>query len=96
MVGNDAVRDIPLTIDVGVRHVGRRLDKRAHHVDVVIVVLALKHGRNPLQPHAGVDRRLGQQDALVGGLLELHEDEVPDLDESVTILVGRTGWTARE
>ena len=58
-------------------------------------MLALHHGGDPLQPHAGVNRGLRQVDTLVGELLELHEDEVPDLDETVAILVRRTGRAAR-
>mgnify|MGYP000949358995 CR=1 FL=1 len=39
---------------------------------------------------AAVDARI---DAIAGApLLELHEHEVPDLDEAVTIGVGALGW----
>ena len=47
------------------------------------------------RPHAGVDRRPGQVDPLLGrDLLELHEHQVPDLDEAVTVLIGAAGRTA--
>ena len=40
---------------------------------------------------------LRQVDALVlRHLLELHEDEVPDLDETVAIGIGRAGRSARD
>src|SRR4029453_5077742 len=40
-------------------------------------------------PHAGVDARRGQpDDGAVGPLLELHEDEVPQLDEPVAVAGG--------
>ena len=69
-----------------------RRDQVREQVDLIIRVHALQDGRNPLEPHAGVDRRLGQGDALTSviELLVLHEDEVPDLDEPVAILVGRS------
>src|SRR5581483_2822682 len=53
-------------------------------------------GREALQAHAGVDagrRQLRQR--AVGGEVELHEDEVPDLDEAIAVLVRRTGRAAR-
>ena len=79
-------------------HPGRRLrrgDQRAKQVDLVIVVHALQHRGDPLQPHAGIDARPGQRPTLAIGLLvELHEDEVPDLDEAVAVFVGRAGRAA--
>jgi hypothetical protein len=58
MVGDHPVRDLlgAIRIDTGgIRH---RLDQRAHHVRGVIVVGALQHCGDALQPHAGVDGRL--------------------------------------
>ena len=55
MIGNNPVRDILLAIGIGVGDVSRRLDQRAHQVNVIIVVLALQHRSNPLQPHSGVN-----------------------------------------
>ena len=46
-------------IDAGLVRDG--LDQGAEQVDVVVVVLALQDGGDALQPHAGVDRRLGQR-----------------------------------
>ena len=88
MIGNDPMGHGMGAIRRAVRNVGRGLDQGAHQIDVVIVVLALQHGRHAFKPHAGIDRRLGQRDPLVGAkLLELHEDEIPDLGETVAILV---------
>ena len=57
---------------------------------------ALQHGGDPLKPHAGVDRRFRQRHlAAVGEALELHEDEIPDLDEAVAVGVRRAGRSAR-
>ena len=65
------------------------LDQRAHQVHIVIVVLALEDRGDSLQTHAGVDGGARQVDPLLlRHLLELHEDEVPDLDEPVAILFG--------
>ena len=95
VVGNHAVMHLAGT--VGIRAGGMRagLDQAAHQVGVVIVMLALQQRADPLQPHAGVDRRLGQAGArAIGELLELHEHQVPDLDEPVAILFGAAGRTA--
>ncbi len=71
-------------------------DQAAEQVDVVVRVHALHHGGGALEAHAGVHRGLRQprQDA-VGRALELHEDEVPDLDVAVAVLVLRARRAAR-
>ena len=51
-------------------------------IGVKIVAGLLQHRRDPLQPGTGIDRGLGQRrERPVGGPVELHEDEVPDLEE---------------
>ena len=51
----------------------------------------------PLQPHAGVDRRPRQRHARARRpFLELHEHQVPDLDEPVAVLVRAAGRAARD
>ena len=73
-----------------------RLDEPAEQVDVVVVVLALQHRGDPLEPHAGVDRGPGQIDpGRLVELLELHEHEIPDLDEAVAVLVSTARRAAR-
>ena len=67
---------------------GRR-EQIDEQVDLVIAVHALQHRGDALQPHAGVDARLGQpvhRSRVVA--VELHEDVVPDLDVAVAVLVG--------
>ena len=80
MIGDDAVADAtvsPSALTPG--RVDRARDQRAEQIGVVIVVHALQDGGDALQPHAGVDRRTRQVDALLlRHLLELHEDEVPE------------------
>ena len=96
MVGDDAVRDLVRAVGIGRGRLGAGADQRAHQVDVVVVVLALQHRGEPLQPHAGVDRRARQVDALAARQrLELHEHEVPDLDEAVAVGLGRSRRAAR-
>ena len=90
VVGDDAVRGL---VQAGRRHLGQlgdRLDQRAEQIDGVIVVRALQHRGDALEPHAGVDRGPRQIDALAAlELLVLHEHEVPDLDEAVAFGVRR-------
>ena len=52
----------------------------------------LQYGGDALQPHAGIDRGLGQrmQRAFVVAI-ELHEHEVPDFDVAVAIGIRRAG-----
>ncbi len=69
-------------------------DQCLERVGVVIVVHALHDGGDALQPHTGVDARARQVKArAVGLLLILHEDEIPDLDETVAVFLGRS-WRA--
>ena len=95
MVGNHAVAG---PRGVGLRlfgQVDRRGDQRLEQVDIIIVMHALQHSRRALQPHAGIDRGLGQFSDDLGFFLPiLHENQVPDLDETVTIFLRRAGWAA--
>jgi hypothetical protein len=70
---------------------------RWEQVNVVIVVHALQDGGDPLQTHARIDLGLGQGLSLaVGELLELHEDEVPDLHEPIAVFIRAARWAARD
>ena len=64
---------------------GRKASVLEHRVD------PLEDHRHPLEAHAGVNARPGEGDASsVGSPVELHEDEVPDLEEPLAVLnVGR-------
>src|SRR4029078_12529528 len=71
-----------------------RLDKIYEEIDIVVVVLALQNGRNALQPHAGIDRRARKVNPVARStLLELHEHEIPNLDEAIAFGVGGTRRT---
>ena len=97
MVGHDAVaRGLrPVGVDPGqVRH-GH--DDGPHEVDGIVRRHALQDSRDALEPHAGIDRRAGQRHPLAGAdLVELHEDEVPEFQEAVAVLVGAAGWPAED
>src|SRR6516162_166748 len=78
-----------LPIGCDARRLGRGQDQRPEQVDVVIVVLALQDRGYALQPHTGVDRGARQRNAFsLAELLELHKDEVPDLDEAIALRLG--------
>jgi hypothetical protein len=71
-------------------------DQVDEEVDLVVAVHVLQDRRRPLEPHAGIDRRLRQRvhDAPLVAV-ELHEDVVPDLDVAVALLVRRSRRPAR-
>ena len=59
-------------------------------VRLVVARHALDHRDDPLEAHPGVDPRPGQRGPrAVGGLIELHEHEVPDLEPSGAAVVER-------
>ena len=65
----------------------QRLVDRREEVGVVVRQDALEDGREPLQAQARVDARERQRHArAVGQLVELHEDEVPDLQPARALL----------
>ena len=96
VIGHQPQGDVGLLVArrTGRRQVGGgRLDDRREQVGVEDRVVPLQDGEDPLQPGPGVDVLLGQLGpGAVGGPVELHEDQVPDLD--VAVLVRRT-WARR-
>ena len=97
MVGDDAMARPQRPVRVGRGGVGDRGDEHAEQVDVVVRRHALQQRGGALEPHAGVDRRARQHAALVlRHLLVLHEDEVPELQEPVAVLVRAAGRAAGE
>src|SRR3977135_1910581 len=96
MIGDHPVRGLLRAVGADMGEIGDGFDKRAEQVDLVIVMGTLQHRRDALEPHAGVDRRFGQLQALAAReLLVLHEHEIPDLDEAVAVGAGRAGRAAR-
>ena len=93
MVGDHAQRGRGQILGADRR--GHVRDQALEQVDLVVAVHVLEHGGDPLEPHAGVHARLRQRgQRAVGGTLELHEDEVPDLDVAVPVLLRRAGRPA--
>ncbi len=95
MVGDHPVRGLHRAVGGDAGQLGDVADNGGEQIDGVVVVRALHHRGDALEPHAGVDRGPRQVDAPTAGqLLVLHEDEVPDLDEAVAVGVGRAGRPA--
>ena len=67
MVGDHLVRRRLRAVGIDAGLVRHRLDQGAEQIDVVVVVLVLQDRGEALQPHAGVDRRLGQRHARLLG-----------------------------
>jgi hypothetical protein len=100
--GPQVVGDHPMAREARAlgRHADRlrgSADQGLEQVDVVVVVLVLEDCGDTLEPHARIDRRAGKIEAnAIRGLLILHEDEIPDLDEAVTVGVRRARRAARD
>ena len=57
---------------------------------------ALHHSGNTFEAHAGVNRRFRQcRHFAVRGPVKLHEYEIPDLDVTIAVLIGRSWWSTR-
>ena len=98
MVGDDPEDDVglrPLPVLDGEQGT-RAFDDRLKQIGVEIRELPLQHRGRALEAHAGVNRWLGQWMQIAFVIpVELHEDEVPDLDvprgvrrERIVILAG--------
>src|SRR5690348_17088198 len=88
MVGDDPVRGDGLLARPMPE--GRRsgFDQMAEKIGLEDAVDALEDGGHSLQSHAGVDRGTRQWHALLlRHLVELHEDEVPELQEAIAVLL---------
>ena len=98
VVGDDPERDVALVAGgiLALGHPGGALDQGQEQVGVVIASFALDDRGHALEAHAGVDRR-GRQRAhdAVLALVELHENEVPELDEPVAPLLDQRERIAR-
>ena len=88
VISDNTVRGILRAIWINTGFGRNILNQRTHQVDVIVIVLALQHGRQAFQAHPCVDGRARQANALLfRDLLILHEDEVPNLNEPVAILI---------
>ena len=95
MVSDDAVAGFLRAIRAdggGIRHL---LDERAHQVDIVIGMHALKQSGHALKAHAGINGGAGQGHAFTGtNLLILHEHEVPEFEKTVAVFIRAAGRAA--
>ena len=97
--GADVVRDDPhrdLGVGAFVILVSGKLlypaDEAGEDVGVVVGFLALEHCAEALEAHAGVDILGGKRfEGAVGLAVELHEDEVPYLDDERVVVVDERG-----
>ena len=95
MVGDDAVAGLLRPVRIHAGGFGRRANEGAHEVDVVVGMHALEDRCYALEAHARVDGGAGQGDALAAvHLLILHEDEVPEFQKPVAILIRAAGRAA--
>src|SRR5689334_4355124 len=95
MIGDHAERaDVVLLRSMPERGRGR-IDQMAEQVGLEHALDALEDGRHALQSHAGIDRGTRQRLALLlRYLLELHEDEIPEFEEAVAVLLRAAGRPA--
>ncbi len=63
-----------------------RFNQRAEQVDVIVRVNVLQYRGNTLQPHTGIYRRFRQWfHRPVSLTVELHKDDVPDLNIAIAV-----------
>ena len=94
VIGNDAQRGRAAVFDP--QQLRRGLDQRLKQVDLVIAVHALQHRGNALQAHARVHGGFGQgRHTPLGVALELHKDQIPDLDIAIEIVARHARRGAR-
>ncbi len=93
MVGDDAQGFV---IQIGcASHFRHGSDQIAEQVDLIVRVNVLQHGRNTLQAHTGVHGRLRQRlHGAIGLAVELHKDDVPDLNVAIAVFVRAARRTA--
>mmetsp|Transcript_22201 Transcript_22201/g.59911 ORF Transcript_22201/g.59911 Transcript_22201/m.59911 type:complete len:260 (-) Transcript_22201:987-1766(-) len=73
---------------VSAHHSADGVKELLEHVDVVVGALAEEHGGHALEAHARVHAGRGELlEAAVALAVELHEDEVPDLEHVRVVLV---------
>ena len=89
MISDNAMARLPFWINSS--GFGHSANEGAHRIGFIIVMCALKQSGNTLKPHARIDGRFRQCDALGRRhLLELHKHEIPNLDKAITIRISRT------
>src|SRR6185369_16468537 len=71
--------------------VADRAQQIAEQIDLVVGMHTLRDGRNALETHPGIDARFRQRsERAVGRTIELRKHQIPELDETITVLIRRT------
>ena len=87
VVGDDFERGLFEIVAAGCLSSGG--NQVAEDVDFVVGMDVLQYGGDAFQPHTGIDGRARQWLHVTRRIpLELHEDDVPDFDEAVTVFFG--------
>ena len=88
MVRDDAERRYGLLLRSGPERGRGGIDQVTEKIGLEDAVDALQDAGHALQPEAGVDRGTRQRLALLlRHLLELHEDEIPEFEEAIAVLL---------
>src|SRR5271157_2165745 len=88
MIGDDPERGDGFLLRSMPESRSRGFDQMTKKIGLENAVDALHDSGHALQPHAGVDRGARQRHALLlRHLIELHEDEVPEFEETIAILL---------
>ena len=87
MVGNDPQTGIGQIGGVG--FACSSFDQHLKQINFVVGMHMLQHRRQTLQPHAGIYRRFRQRNhwSIRNLAIELHKDQIPDLDVAVAVFV---------
>src|SRR5882757_5260725 len=88
MVRDDAERRHGLLLRFVPQRRSGGIDQMTEKIGFEYALNALQDAGHALQPEAGVDRGARQRyPLLLRHLLELHEDEIPEFEEAITILL---------
>ena len=95
VVGDDAEGGNVVVAGPAAERRGGRVDQMAEQVGLEDALDALQDRGHALEPHARIDRGPRQGNLLARlRLVELHEDQVPELEEAVAILLRTAGRAA--
>src|SRR5271154_7087240 len=88
MIGDDAERSDAILFGTLAQCRGRGVNQMTEKIGLENAVDALQDAGHALQSHAGVDRGARQRHALLfRHLIELHEDEIPEFEEAIAVLL---------
>src|SRR5215471_1269794 len=95
MIGDDSERGDGLLLGSAPESGRGRIDQVTEKIGLEHALDTLQDAGHALEPHAGVDRGARQRHALLRRhLLVLHEDQVPELEEAIAVLLRAAGRAA--